>query len=193
MLLWLDLETTGLDPQLDSILEVACIITHENLKALYTFTREDVEHTADIIDSAVITPTVDAFCRLRENGYVLAMHEKSGLAADLMNPNTPELHDVEDLILYTIETGMPDSEPLYLAGASVHFDLAFIRVWMPRLAMRLSHRVYDTSTLKAFFGEFVEHNIVNAGKHRAKNDVEECLAIARFYHDEVVSAVRRDI
>ena len=182
MLLWLDLETTGLDPQLDSILEVA-----------YTFTRENLEPAYDRIDSVVITPTVDALSRLKENSYVLAMHEKSGLAADLMTPSTYELGVIENLICYNIEAIVSKSDSVYLAGASVHFDLAFIRVWMPRLAAQLSHRVYDTSTLKAFFGEFVEHNIVNAGKHRAKNDVEECLAIARFYHDEVVSAVGRDI
>lgn len=183
MLFWVDFETTGLDPVNDHILEVAWTFTDDKLNDLYDPPR---------VGSTVIEPSVDAFARLRQNSYVLKMHEDSGLAQDLMLPNTYQLKEVESAILYSLRAAASSlglTEPVYLAGASVHFDLAFIRTWMPRLADRVSHRVYDTSTLKAFFGEFIEHDVENTGKHRAKNDVEECLAIARFYRNVALAAV----
>ena len=39
MLIWVDLETTGLNPNEDKILEVAVAITDDNLQEIKTFTQ----------------------------------------------------------------------------------------------------------------------------------------------------------
>lgn len=177
-LLWLDLETTGLSPTEDFILEVAYLGTDMKLRLLHPSetTTSNVVQTAD---SSV-------WARLAESEYVTKMHTDSGLvdALDRWEGTTP-LFLIEREIVSYMELH-DDGNPWQLAGASVHFDLAFIRTRMPFLARQLSHRVYDTSTLKAFFESLnMHHDVVNEGQHRAANDVAEVLEVARRYRASV--------
>ena len=57
---------------------------------------------------------------------------------------------VEDELLKFIPEVEDKDERATFAGSSVHFDLGFIRVHMPRLAKRLSHRVYCVSAVQLF-------------------------------------------
>ncbi len=182
-LLWLDLETTGLDPQKDFILEVAYYGSDDKLRPL---------HPAERIVNHVSQPVDGMWARLAENNYVTKMHTTSGLIEDLDRLGNFPLSMVENEIVNYLESHT-NGEAWMLAGASVHFDLALIRVHMPRLASYLSHRVYDTSTLKTFFESLgVEHGVINEGQHRAFNDVAEVLEIARRYRDDAkaLKAVR---
>lgn len=177
MYLFLDFETTGLDPLVDRILEAAWVPTHSTTA------------TDGTIESALATPSIVAWDLLEGNAFVANMHETSGLTDDLRYGQTLEVSDIEDRILETMHEwstsheSCPDDQTWYLAGASVHFDLAFIKSWMPRLAAKLSHRVFDTSTLKAFFSIFLElpSGIANDAPHRAANDVLEVLEFTQFY------------
>lgn len=181
-LLWLDLETTGLSAREDYILEVAWTVTDENLLDLLP-----------LGDGEVRTMLVD--CGGAELGRLAAapdvvkeMHERSGLIADLTDIMALHysLEEIGEDIGNDIARYVEASEPVYLAGASVHFDLGFLREHLPEVAARASHRVYDTSTLKAFFESIgVEHGIVNENQHRAKDDVIETLAVARRYREWV--------
>lgn len=164
----LDLETTGLDQQNDRILECAWGIYFDDV----------TEHLRGI-QSRVVRPVGDTLDLLKANDFVLQMHTKTGLAANLMADDLLLLEDVEEQILNDIEAGVPDDEDCYLLGASVHFDLGFIRTWMPRLAKRLSHRVYDTSTLKLALGGFLDLRVENEGQHRAGSDVMESITVAQ--------------
>jgi oligoribonuclease (3'-5' exoribonuclease) len=176
-LLWLDLETTGLSAVNDAILEVAWTLTDAELRPM--------------IDGEVRTGLVDLgpieFKLLTGAPQVVfEMHAKSGLTKDLSNPllNHYSLEEIASDIVNELHVNVPEGEAIYLAGASVHFDLGFLRSQMPELAVHLSHRVYDTSTLKAFFESIgVEHGVVNENQHRAKDDVIETLAVARRYRE----------
>lgn len=172
MLLWIDLETTGLEPQDDQILEVAWQLTDDSLVPV------------DDMHTHVIEPTPHTWKILPLEPVVWQMHEESGLLHDLeKSQHLMQLCDVEDLILRQIENV---DEQIMVAGFSVHFDLGFIREHMPRLARKLSHRIYDVTTLKTFFKSFnVVASYENVGKHRAYWDTLEAMSIARDFRNFV--------
>lgn len=176
MFLFLDLETTGLDPQKDEILEVAWLPTDSSIQTWFG------THT----ESTLITPTQATFDKIASNHFVSSMHEESGLFMDLKDAEMEtglslKLEDAEDQILDTIKTHS-NGDSWFLAGASVHFDLAFITNYMPRLRAKLEHRVHDTSTLKSLFapnGVDLYNGYQNTNAHRAANDVDETVHLAR--------------
>lgn len=170
MLLWIDLETTGTDPASDHILEVAWRITNDSLIPW------------SVTKSHVVRPSKEAWTQLQQTPFVMDMHIENGLLNDIDTMHDLLLiEDVEDLILSDIDIV---NEVWMTAGSSPHFDLSFIREHMPRLARKLSHRIYDTSTLKTLF-KSVGHmdEIRNEGKHRAATDIDNSLAYAWMYRD----------
>jgi len=168
MLLWLDLETTGLSARYNKILEIAWTITHDDL----------TDHLVGI-RSAIITPTLETLDQLDEFNQQFDMHIISGLYDEVTRGElTLRLEDAEDEILRDIQHGVRDDEPLYLSGAGVHFDKAFIAEHMPRLSERLHYRIGDdVSVLSRWFeNKFgVTFPTVNDSQHRAASDVLEAL------------------
>lgn len=172
MLLWIDLETTGLDPQGDYIVEVAWMTSYDDLTA-----RSNTH-------SYVVDLSPAARKQLMENPYVLDMHKTSGLLDDLdaVPGNVFRIEDIEDDIIAAIKRETVSGDRISVAGFSVHFDLSFINEHMPRLAELLSHRVYDVSTLRTFFREInIESSYENQNKHRAGDDVIESYYVALEY------------
>jgi oligoribonuclease len=173
MLLWIDLETTGLDPQGDYIVEVAWMTSYDDLTA-----RSNTH-------SYVVDLSPAARKQLMENPYVLDMHKTSGLleALDASPGNVFRIEDIEDEIIAALKRETVSGDRISVAGFSVHFDLSFINEHMPRLGELLSHRVYDVSTLRTFFRELnVESSYENLNKHRAGDDVIESYYVALEYN-----------
>lgn len=162
-LLWLDLETTGLSPFFDHVLEVSCSLAPMHAPF-------DAEH--------VLTEVI-SFQRAPHRTFdeaVERMHHVNGLWEESAKYGRP-LKDVEAHILSAI---MPIEGQLVLAGSSVHFDLGFLRVHMPDLAARLSHRIYDVSAIKMFCESIgMTRMEKNDGVHRARHDVAESIATAK--------------
>jgi oligoribonuclease (3'-5' exoribonuclease) len=109
------------------------------------------------------------------------MHQQSGLLQDL-HRHDGQLHylaEVErDLLNVVPEKDEPDQKTV-LAGSTVSFDLEFVRNTMPRLAARLSHRVYDVSAVKLFCRSLGMPALPKQEQHRAAADVLESIAHAR--------------
>lgn len=161
--LWLDLETTGLDPVNDRILEVAWAFEP----------KSSLGHGGTIYSTLV-----GSVCN-RLDPVVEEMHTESGLLSELAVGGWPKVWEAEEYILTTIHNL---NKPI-LAGASVHFDRSFLRVHMPRLEARLHHRHFDTSTLKMFFDSVGVPRLPEdwTRKHRAAADIKNCLAVVRHY------------
>lgn len=213
MIVWLDLETTGLDPKKHSILEIAMIATDDN------FNQIDDPFTA------VIQPLHLRGYEVADK-YVLDMHTKSGLWAEIyMNDFiiSPEgkilehkvyfketahrLGDVERAAIEWLtklfdkhvqsETS-PQSLGVWartvpLGGNTVHFDKRFLIEHMDELEALFSHRIYDVSS----FTEEVKRSAPEVYKrrpgldasgkpvpmHRALDDIRNSIATAKFYRE----------
>lgn len=169
MYLWIDLETTGLDPDNDRIIEVGWFLS---------------EHHEQVTEeqSVLITPDKIAWELMQQDLFVQTMHTENDLLKDMETFGTIMVDDAEDQILETLDhyqVGQP-----ILAGSSVHFDRSFIRNWMPRLDRRLSHRHMDASALRMFFDSVGYHSVGQKTRptvHRALEDSLESFELYRRY------------
>jgi len=170
-LIFLDTETTGLDPNDGSLLELAVVITNEKFDTIWAYN--------------------DVFSfNLNENGtsidpYVLEMHEKNNLWADCAESDIhPE--DAEEEILDQLGgLGIPiKTQPP--VGNSIHFDREWLYVHMPDLEGYFHYRNIDVSTFTQFTERYMPD--VFAGRptfnknHRAMADVYDSIETLKYYH-----------
>jgi oligoribonuclease len=162
-LYWLDLETTGLHPETDKILEVA----------IYKATLEDPFNLQFVYEKVLNFTQADTL-----NDFVKDMHTKNGLLeACLRSSDNIEL--VQNDLLNLIPTSEDRKSMPVLAGSSIHFDASFIKLHMPTLYSRFSHRQYDVSAIKLFCQSLGMSEFKKAEAHRAKDDIQESVAHAK--------------
>jgi oligoribonuclease len=168
--LWLDLETTGLDPNRCQIIEVAATLVDDGPEGDMSPHGVPVIGVVKQSDSAWIDE-MDPFVR--------DMHTRNGLIEECQSERAVTLGLLEQ---HLISLAMPlctGPRSVVLAGSTVHFDQSFIRVHMPRLAERLSHRCFDVSTLKMADRAWADQPFKKAEAHRALPDVLESLEHAK--------------
>lgn len=170
-LLWVDLETTGLNPMLDEVLEVAAVVTDENLNALADFSR--VVHPIKL-------PNMDP--------VVISMHTKNGLLKEV--EQTGDLIEVvEDMFAEFVTTYFPDGYRPPLAGSTVSFDRAFIIEHMSKVISKIHYRNVDVSSVKELCARWRPELLTEwkqsqkESKHRALPDIYQSIEELRFYKE----------
>lgn len=170
--LWLDLETTGLVETDGEILEIAMAVVDDG-----------PEGTFEVIDSC---ETV--ILNSRQTGMhptVLEMHTRNGLLAAIAQGEGLALGDAEPMCEAFVDQYLPAGKQVLLAGNSVHFDLRWIKVHMPKLAARFSHRVFDVSTLGEAARVWAGEALPKGDAHRAMLDVRSSIRQAKSFLDMV--------
>lgn len=165
-LLWLDLETTGLDPDDDLVLEVCAVVTDMHLRKLGEY-HAVVHHTEKRLNE-----------RLDANARVRKMHTDNGLLLEVPTGSPPDAV-AADLRAFG-RVHQVYGRGAYLAGRSVHFDRGFLRRFAPGFEAKLHHRHFDLSSLMSamsVWGGFNARGFLD-GAHRARSDVHNDIALA---------------
>ena len=170
LLVWLDMEMTGLDPERERIIEVATIITDGQLTELGTG-PELVIHQDDEILAAM-------------DDWNKKHHGGSGLV-DRVKASTVSDADAETQTIEVINKHCGAKERPVLAGNSIHQDRRFIHRYMPALDKRLHYRMVDVSTIKElarrWYPQLVSKIPQKKETHRALDDIRESIDELRFY------------
>ncbi len=177
LLVWLDMEMSGLDPARERILEIATIITDGQLTEIATG-PELVIHQSDEVLAAM-------------DDWNRTHHGASGLV-DRVKASTVSDGDAEAQTLAFINAHCGPKDRPVLAGNSIHQDRRFIRRYMPVLDARLHYRMVDVSTVKElarrWFPQITAKQPAKTDSHRALDDVRESIAELRYYRASVFQA-----
>ncbi|MBM7504996.1 oligoribonuclease [Agromyces aurantiacus] len=175
-LVWIDCEMTGLDLEVDELVEIAVIITDYDLNPV----DEGIE--------IVIKPDASALESMSD--FVRAMHTESGLIEEI--PNGVSVAEAEYEVLEYVLKHVPDEQRAPLAGNSIGTDRAFISRFMPRLDAHLHYRNVDVSSIKELAKRWYPRAYFNApakdGGHRALADILESIRELQYYRRAVFVA-----
>lgn len=172
-LVWIDCEMTGLDLQVDELVEIAIVVTDFELRIL------------DPGFQVVIKPDASALENMSE--FVTNMHRTSGLLDEI--PHGVSLADAEFQSLEYIQQFVPVEGKAPLAGNTIGTDRMFLAKYMPRVDRWLHYRNVDVSSIKevsrrwyprAFF-----HAPEKSGGHRALADIRESIRELAYYRQAV--------
>lgn len=175
-LVWIDCEMTGLDLEVDELVEIAVVITDYDLKPV------------DAGFSIVIKPDPSALASMGE--FVREMHTQSGLIEEI--PNGVSLADAEYQVLEYVLKHVPEEQRAPLAGNSIGTDRAFLTKFMPRLDAHLHYRNVDVSSIKELAKRWYPRAFFNSptknGGHRALADILESIRELEYYRRAVFVA-----
>jgi oligoribonuclease len=169
-LIWLDLEMTGLNIKHDRILEIATIVTDQNLNVLAEG------------PSFAIHQTKNTLAKMDE--WNVKHHGASGLIerveASKIDEEQAEAETIEFLMQYVPCGKSP------LCGNTVYQDRKFLAEWMPKLEMYFHYRNLDVSALKILAKRWrpdIMKGLTKRSKHRALEDIHDSIEELKYYRE----------
>jgi oligoribonuclease len=170
-LVWIDLEMSGLNPEVDVILEIALMITDKNLNILHKGPHFIIHHSQELLD------TMNEWCKEH--------HGTSGLT-QAVQLSTTSLHEAEQKILEVIKLYCyPQTSSL--CGNSIWQDKIFLQIYMPEIIEYLHYRTIDVTAVKQLVQLWYQKSdralFKKKDTHRALFDIEESIQELRHYRE----------
>jgi len=169
-LIWLDLEMTGLQPEHDRIIEIATIVTDNNLNIIAEGPVLAIHQPAELLAG------MDAWCTKQ--------HTQSGLVKRVQESAINDA-DAEAQTLAFLQQHLKAGESP-LCGNSVHQDRRFLYRYMPKLAEFFHYRNLDVSTLKILAQRWapeVAGGLKKESTHLALQDIRDSIDELRYYRE----------
>ena len=172
-LVWLDCEMTGLDPEIDRIIEIAVIVTGPKLEARTEGPVLVIHQSNEQLD--------------KMDKWNKGTHGKSGLIdkvkASTMLEAQAEQQLIEFLSRYVPKKGSP------MCGNSIGQDRRFLARYMPKLEAFFHYRNLDVSTLKELSKRWrpeVYSTFKKQQRHTALADVHESIDELEHYREHFI-------
>jgi len=172
VLAWMDLEMTGLDPDRHVIVEIATLITDDDLNV--------VAEGPDL----VIHQPEEALAAM--SPVVVEMHTRSGLL-EAIRASTVSLEEAGEQTLAFLRAHLPEPRSVPLCGNSIGTDRRFLARHLPAIEDYLHYRSVDVSSLKELVRRWnpalLDEAPQKAETHRALDDIRESVAELAYYRD----------
>ncbi len=169
-LIWLDCEMTGLDPEVDRLIEIAVIVTGAEL-------------TPRIEGPVLVIHQSDEQLN-KMDAWNKGTHGRSGLIDKVKASRLSEAQAEQQIIDFLIKFAPKGSTPL--CGNTISQDRRFLVKYMPKLEAFFHYRNIDVSTLKELAKRW-RPDIYNAfkkqQKHTALADVHESIDELAHYRE----------
>ena len=172
----MDLEMTGLDPDTDVVVELATLITADDLAIVAEGPDLVVHQPPEVLD--------------RMGDFVRAMHTKSGLL-EAIGTSTTTLAEASEATMAFLREHIDEARTVPLCGNSIGTDRRFLLRWLPEIEEFLHYRSIDVSTIKELARRWTPEVFKSApdkaGGHRAMDDIRESVAELRHYRAALFS------
>jgi len=173
-LVWLDCEMTGLDPEVDRLIEIAVIVTGPHLEPRIEGPVLVIHQSDEQLD--------------RMDAWNKGTHGRSGLIdkvkASTVTEDEAQKDILEFLAKYVPKNGTP------MCGNSISQDRRFLVKYMPKLEAFFHYRNLDVSTLKELAKRWrpdVYNGFKKQQKHTALADVHESIEELAHYRQHFLS------
>lgn len=167
-LIWIDLEMTGLDPNVNCIIEIATIITDSELNILAegpVIAIHQPESQLDLMDE-----------------WNVKTHTRTGLVERVRN-STTSLEQAEQQTLAFIREWVPENcSPI--CGNTIGQDRRFLFNYMPELERYFHYRYLDVSTIKELarrWNPSILEHLAKYGSHKALDDIRDSIKELAYY------------
>lgn len=167
-LVWIDLEMTGLEPDVDVILEMATIVTDSNLNVLAEGPSFAIKTPNDVLDN------MSAWC--------VEQHGKSGLTQRCRDSDTDLDAAVAQTIAFLSQYVSAGKSPM--CGNSIGQDRRFLVKYAPKLETFFHYRNLDVSTVKELAKRWnpqVTKLVNKSSSHLALDDIRDSIAELMVY------------
>ncbi|MDH5325642.1 MAG: oligoribonuclease [Gammaproteobacteria bacterium] len=172
-LIWIDLEMTGLDTQMDSIIEIATIVTDSELNILAEGPVLAI-HQSDAILGGM-------------DEWNTRQHSKSGLIDRVKTSAIDEAEAEAQTIAFLSEHIDKGKSPM--CGNSICQDRRFLARCMPELEAYFHYRNLDVSTLKELVSRWapdVAKTLTKKGAHLALDDIRDSIEELQHYRKNFI-------
>ena len=175
----MDLEMTGLEPETDVIVEIATLITDDDLNIIAEGPDLVIHQSDEVL--------------ARMNQIVVDMHTKSGLL-EAIKSSTITLEEAGAATLEFIRLHIPEARTIPLCGNSIGTDRRFLAKYLPEIENYLHYRSVDVSTIKElarrWYPKLGSDRPNKGGTHRALDDIRASVNELVFYRERVFTPLK---
>ena len=173
-LVWVDMEMTGLRPEIDRVIEIAIVVTDSDLNPLAEGPVLVIHQPDAVLDA------MDA--------WNTATHGRSGLTEQVRRSRITEAVAQAQLLDFLRDWVPQGKSPM--CGNSICQDRRFMARYLPELEAWFHYRNLDVSTLKELckrWAPAVARGFDKRSAHTALADILESIEELRYYRDHFIA------